>query len=282
MQSAHSALLDFVDRHPRLFVLTGAGISTGSGIPSYRDADGNWQRAQPITHQQFVGSVAMRRRYWARSMLGWPVIARARANTAHRALAGLQHQRRVARLVTQNVDGLHQAAGSTDVIELHGSLHNVICLDCGGAESRAAIQMLLEQGNPVLAANAAEIAPDGDARLEQGYDDFHIPPCPGCGGTLMPDVVFFGGNIPRERVAAATAALNAADALLVVGSSLMVYSGYRLCEQARALQKPIAAINRGVTRADEFIDLKIDEDCGRALDVVCDAVASVIPAERSA
>lgn len=267
-----SSLVDFISAHPRLFVLTGAGISTGSGIPSYRDAAGNWQRAQPITHQQFVGNASMRRRYWARSMLGWPVIAGARANAAHRALARMQQHGCVSRLVTQNVDGLHQTAGSTGVVELHGNLHNVICLDCGGAESRAAVQMLLEHGNPGLVAIAAETAPDGDARLEHGYDDFNIPPCPGCGGTLMPDVVFFGGNIPRERVALASAALHDADAVLVVGSSLMVYSGYRLCEQARALGKPIAAINHGVTRADEFLDLKIDADCGRALGAACDAL----------
>ena len=274
MRSNHSALAHFVTAHPRLFVLTGAGISTGSGIPTYRDAAGAWQRAQPITHQQFIGNASMRRRYWARSMLGWPVIAGARANAAHRALARMQQGGSVSRLVTQNVDGLHQAAGSTEVVELHGNLHNVICLDCGGAESRAAIQLLLEHGNPGLDATTAETAPDGDARLEHGYDDFNIPPCPGCGGTLMPDVVFFGGNIPRDRVALASAAMHDADAVLVVGSSLMVYSGYRLCEQARALGKPIAAINYGVTRADEFLDLKIDDDCGRALDRMCEALES--------
>lgn len=272
MHPDHAALVDFMRAHPRLFVLTGAGISTNSGIPGYRDARGNWQRAQPITHQQFVGSPAMRRRYWARSMLGWPVIAGARANAAHRALARMQQAGHASRLVTQNVDGLHQAAGSTGVVELHGSLHNVICLDCGGAESRAAIQMLLEHGNPGLVASDVETAPDGDARLEHGYEDFNIPPCPGCGGTLMPDVVFFGGNIPRERVVSATAALHEADAMLVVGSSLMVYSGYRLCEQARVAGKPIAAINRGVTRADEFLDLKIDDDCCHALDAMCEAL----------
>jgi len=264
-----AALAEFVAAHPRLFVLTGAGISTRSGIPAYRDAGGNWQRSAPITHQQFVGDPAMRRRYWARSMLGWPVIARAAPNAAHSALARLQDAGRIAALVTQNVDGLHQAAGSTDVIELHGSLHHVTCLDCGGTESRAAIQMLLEGGNPALLAHAtapATAAPDGDAQLESGYDAFAIPQCPGCGGTLMPDVVFFGGNIPRARVEAAYAALDAADAMLVVGSSLAVYSGYRLCERAHAAGKPIAAVNRGVTRADPLLALKVDADCAEALE----------------
>lgn len=264
-----AALAEFVAAHPKLFVLTGAGISTNSGIPAYRDANGNWQRAQPITHQQFVGDPALRRRYWARSMLGWPVIAKAAPNAAHRALARLQHAGRVATLVTQNVDGLHHAAGSTGVVELHGTLHQVLCLDCGGRESRAAIQMLLEGSNPHLLAHAAEAAiaaPDGDAVLESGYDAFHVPACPGCGGRLMPDVVFFGGNIPRARVEAAYAALDAADAVLVIGSSLAVYSGYRLCERAHAAGKPIAALNRGVTRADSLLALKVDADCVEALE----------------
>ncbi|MEP6703117.1 MAG: NAD-dependent protein deacetylase [Betaproteobacteria bacterium] len=272
MSAPQRALAEFIRAHPRLVVLTGAGISTGSGIPSYRDAAGNWQRTQPITHQQFVGNAQMRRRYWARSMLGWPVIAGAAPNAAHRALALLQREGFVARLVTQNVDGLHQVAGSTEVIELHGNLHHVICLNCAGSEGRAVIQMLLEQGNPGLAGLSAQSAPDGDARLEQGYDDFMVPPCPGCGGTLMPDVVFFGGNIPRERVSQARVAIESADAVLVVGSSLMVYSGYRLCEQAHAEAKPVVALNRGRTRADAFLHYKVDDDCAAALDAVCAAL----------
>jgi NAD-dependent SIR2 family protein deacetylase len=266
------ALADFIAAHPRLFVLTGAGISTNSGIPAYRDARGNWQRAQPITHQQFVGDAALRRRYWARSMLGWPVIARATPNAAHRALAQLEHAGRLSRIVTQNVDGLHHAAGSKDVIELHGTLHHVVCLDCGGSESRAGVQRLLEGCNPelvALAAAHATAAPDGDAHLEAGYESFVVPSCPGCGGTLMPDVVFFGGSIPRARVDATFAALDDADAMLVVGSSLSVYSGFRLCERAHAGKKPIAAVNRGVTRADDLFALKVDADCAETLVAAC-------------
>jgi len=269
-RDAAAALFDFLAAHPRVFVLTGAGISTNSGIPAYRDAQGNWQRAQPITHQQFVGHPAMRRRYWARSMLGWPVIERAQPNSAHRALARLQSAGRVGALVTQNVDGLHQAAGSTDVIELHGSLHRVLCLDCGGDESRSSVQALLESSNPELVGAAAGVpiraAADGDALLESGFDSFVVTPCPGCGGTLKPDVVFFGGSIPRPRVEASFAALDAASAMLVVGSSMTVYSGYRLCERAHSAGKPIAAINRGVTRADHLLAVKVDADCGEALE----------------
>jgi len=261
------ALVAFLRAHPRLFVLTGAGISTRSGIPAYRDAAGVWQRTQPITHQQFVGAAAMRQRYWARSLLGWPAVAQARPNAAHHALAALQQAGRVTALVTQNVDGLHQAAGSRDVIELHGTLHRVACRDCGGTESRSAIQHLLEEANPELSALAGEraAAPDGDAQLDAGYETLVVPPCPGCGGTLMPDVVFFGGNVPRDRVTRAMEALAAADAMLVVGSSLAVYSGFRFCERAAALGLPIAAVNRGVTRADELLSLKIDADCVDAL-----------------
>jgi NAD-dependent SIR2 family protein deacetylase len=265
MTPASAALAEFVATHPRLFVLTGAGVSTGSGIPGYRDAEGNWRRSAPITHQQFTGSAPMRQRYWARSMLGWHVIAKALPNAAHKAIAQMQQSGRIARLVTQNVDGLHDAAGSRDVIELHGSLHSVVCLGCGAAESRSAIQALLEAANPGLAARRAETAPDGDAQLDDGHEQMSVPACPGCGGMLMPDVVFFGGNIPRPRVQAAMAAVEEADAVLVAGSSLMVYSGYRLCEQAAAMGKPVVAINRGRTRADGFLHLKIDADCGETL-----------------
>ncbi len=274
-----AALADFVSDHPRLFVLTGAGISTASGIPAYRNADGQWQRSEPITHQQFIASEAMRRRYWARSMVGWRTIAAARPNAAHAALSRMQSTGRVEKLITQNVDGLHQSAGSADVIELHGNLHQVVCLQCGGVESRSAIQELLQQRNPLVALQSATVAPDGDAHLEHGIDGFVVPECPGCGGVLKPDVVFFGGNIPRDRVAAASEALDVSDAMLVVGSSLMVYSGYRLCETARAGGKPIAAINRGRTRADDVLQLKVDADCGDALRHVC---ATVCPEAATA
>jgi NAD-dependent SIR2 family protein deacetylase len=261
-----SNLGEFALRHRRLFVLTGAGVSTESGIPGYRDDEGRWQRRPPVTLQDFLASDAARRRYWARSMAGWPVLARARPNAAHAALARLESAHRLELLVTQNVDGLHQRAGNSAVVELHGSIGRVICLACRAGQSRAEFQRVLEACNPGLAEAAAAAAPDGDADLEpRGLDHFHVPRCARCDGMLKPDVVFFGEGVPRARVDAAFAALEAADAMLVVGSSLMVYSGYRFCERASALRKPIAAINRGRTRADHLFAVKVEQPCGEAL-----------------
>ena len=268
-------LYDFVQRHPRLFVLTGAGISTDSGIPGYRDENGAWKRSPPITLQEFLGSVAARQRYWARSTVGWPVVADAQPNDAHRALARLEAARYVPTLVTQNVDGLHQRAGSNEVIELHGGINGVTCLDCGEQHPRAAIQHALVADNPGLLDAIAEPAADGDAHLEwHDLDGFRIPPCPVCGGLLKPSVVFFGENVPRERVALATAALEAADAMLVVGSSLMVYSGYRFCVWAQKMGKPIAALNLGRTRADPLLSLKVEAPCAPTLTALAERLAA--------
>jgi NAD-dependent SIR2 family protein deacetylase len=259
-------LHDFVQRHPRLFVLSGAGISTDSGIPGYRDENGEWKRSPPITLQEFLGSLASRQRYWARSMIGWPVVAQARPNDAHRALARLEAAGHVPTLVTQNVDGLHQRAGSSDVIELHGSIGAVTCLDCGTRHARSTIQQTLEADNPALLDVVAEPAADGDAHLEwHDLGGFRIPACPNCGGQLKPSVVFFGENVPRATVDDATRALEAADAMLVVGSSLMVYSGYRFCVWAQKMDKPIAAINLGRTRADPLLALKVAAPCAETL-----------------
>jgi len=266
-------LTTFIRDHPRLFVLTGAGVSTGSGIPGYRDRDARWQRRQPVTHQEFMRSDAARRRYWARSMIGWPVMSNAAPNAAHRALARLEAAGRVAQLVTQNVDGLHQRAGSARVIELHGTIHSVLCVACGATLPRAAMQALLGAANPAYRDQTAGVAPDGDADFERDFEDFAVPPCPACGGLLKPDVVFFGANVPRPLAATAMAALDDADAVLAVGSSLMAYSGYRFCEQAHAAGKPVAAINIGRTRADDLLRFKIEDDCARVLDAVADRIA---------
>jgi NAD-dependent SIR2 family protein deacetylase len=269
-----NALAEFVTQHPRLFVLTGAGISTESGIPGYRNADGQWQRSPPIFLQEFQANEAARRRYWARSMVGWRIVAGAKPNAAHRALARLDSEQRIELLLTQNVDGLHQRAGSRTVIELHGNLAQVVCIDCKAHHSREAIQSALEALNSRLGDVLATPAPDGDAIVEQ--DDlasFVVPECSHCGGTLKPDVVFFGEGVPRERVDAASAALAKADAMLVVGSSLAVYSGYRFCEWAFAAGKPIAAINLGRTRADNLLCLKIERSCAQALDSLIAALA---------
>src|SRR5579871_3982909 len=267
---ANPLLSRFIESHPRLFLLTGAGCSTASGIPDYRDAEGNWKRsARPMTLQSFMGDEQARRRYWARSLIGWSRIATAKPNDAHRAIAELQRQGRVAALVTQNVDGLHQAADSSQVIDLHGRLDRVRCMGCAGTLSRSAHQRTLLERNPHWERHIAtdpNLNPDGDAELSTAQTaSFEVPPCPICGGILKPDVVFFGESVPPERVQAAYAGLRAADAMLVIGSSLMLYSGYRFARYAVELGKPIAAINLGHTRADELLALKIARPCAVAL-----------------
>ncbi len=250
----------------RVFVLTGAGCSTDSGIPDYRDADGQWKRAQPVTFQAFTRDPSTNARYWARSFVGWPRIAQARPNAAHRALAQWESSGRMSVLLTQNVDGLHQRAGSRAVIDLHGRLDCVACLGCGADSPRAQMQERLAELNPGWAGLDAATAPDGDADLEgRDFASFRVPACVQCGGMLKPDVVFFGENVPRERGRRATDALQASDALLVVGSSLMVYSGFRFARMASEAGLPIALLNRGRTRADELAGLKIEADAGEVL-----------------
>lgn len=251
-------------------VLTGAGMSTASGIPAYRDAAGQWQHPPPIQHQAFLRDASVRRRYWARSFVGWLRFGQARPNRGHEALALLERQGHVHTLVTQNVDGLHQAAGSQGVIELHGGLRQVRCLACGAVHARADMQAWLEALNPAFdpaAMPAVRTAPDGDAHLEDAaYEGFQVPACPACGeGMLKPDVVFYGDNVPRERVAQVSGCVSDAAGLLVVGSSLMVYSGYRFALLAQQLGKPVMAINQGVTRADHLLTLKLDVNCADAL-----------------
>jgi len=260
------ALAAFVRRYPRLFVLTGAGCSTGSGIPAYRGADGQWQSRPPVQYAAFVASPATRRRYWSRSLAGWPRVAQASPNAAHRALGRLERLGHVALLVTQNVDGLHQRAGSRRVLDLHGRLDSVECLSCGGSYPRADIQSLLSGWNPGHGDRTAVAAPDGDAGVaEEDLEDFAVPDCPACGGVLKPAVVFFGENVPSGRVQTAASGVAAADAVLVVGSSLMVYSGYRFCVAAAEQGKPAAAVNLGRTRADGLLSLKVAGDCGEIL-----------------
>ncbi len=260
-------LADFVDRHERLFVLTGAGCSTDSGIPDYRDANGEWKRTPPVTYQAFVGCHAMRQRYWARNLVGWRRFGTARPNDTHRALAALEQQGKLVLLLTQNVDRLHQAAGSSKVIDLHGRMDVIRCLGCERREPRGdEFQAELLRRNPDWAHIDALDAPDGDADvLVQDFSGFNVPDCAHCGGMLKPDVVFFGENVPRDRVCAAMQALDVADAMLVVGSSLMVYSGYRFAHAAAKAGKPIAAVNQGRTRADPLLTLKVDAPCAQAL-----------------
>jgi NAD-dependent SIR2 family protein deacetylase len=253
-------LFGFMQTHPRLFVLTGAGISTGSGIPDYRNENGDWKRPAPVQYQDFVRQPRTRQRYWARSLVGWPWFARAEPNLCHQTLSDWESLGLITRLVTQNVDRLHQAAGSRRVIDLHGRLDRVICLDCQNRFARTSFQQTLIELNPDYAALSAEFAPDGDAYLEHtDFGAFLVPECPHCDGILKPDVVFFGETVPRTRVNSAVEALLQADALLVIGSSLMVYSGYRFCRLAAEHGLPIAAITPGRTRADDLLTLKISQ-----------------------
>ena len=248
-------------------VLTGAGISTPSGIPDYRDSDGVRRGRQPMMYQEFLSAPESRRRYWARAMLGWPRVRQARPNAAHEALAGLQRQGLISDLITQNVDTLHDQAGSHDVIELHGSLHRVMCLDCGQRSERDAIQQSMEQQNPYLAGVDAVQAPDGDTLLDPAFEArFQVPHCPHCAGERMkPDVVFFGENVAQHTAARAMKAAETAGGMLVVGSSLMAYSAFRLCRVMADRGRPLIAINLGKTRADELLDLKIEASCERLL-----------------
>lgn len=256
----------FLADHPRLVVLSGAGISIASGIPAYRDREGVWRHSTPITHQEFIADPDSRARYWARSMLGWPMVRDARPNAAHLALAQLEQCGHIRLLITQNVDRLHQRAGSVAVVDLHGRVDQVRCIQCDVSVTREHIQRRLLRDNPGHARDTGQMRPDGDAEVDAERVATLSPPgCGVCGGTLIPDVVFFGGTVPRERVRRCTDALARSDALLVVGSSLQVFSGFRFCRIARELGKPLAIINPGSTRADDLAELKLEADCGPLL-----------------
>ncbi|MCO5990530.1 NAD-dependent protein deacetylase [Actinoallomurus spadix] len=247
-------------------VLSGAGLSTESGIPDYRGETGRRRPADPMTYQTFVGSEAARRRYWARSHLGWRHVARAAPNSGHRAVAELQRRGVVAGIITQNVDGLHQAAGARDVIELHGSLDRVLCLGCGRRTSRETLDERLHAANPGWEAEATVINPDGDAALDDDrIDSFTTVPCLDCGGVLKPDVIFFGENVPRPRVDDCYALTERAGTLLVLGSSLTVMSGYRFVRRAAERSIPVAIVNHGPTRGDAEALLTLDAPLGATL-----------------
>ena len=240
--------------------LTGAGISSASGIPTYRDHQGKWLGSSPIQHDEFIRDPAKRRRYWSRSALGWPRVARALPNATHEALSTLEAAGIISGVITQNVDRLHQASGARTVIDLHGRLDRARCLDCGGYESRTAIQERLETLNELPEVSDTALRPDGDADLPETYiQHFTVPVCQHCNGTLMPDVVFFGGTVPKDRVDACFDLINSARGLIVIGSSLSVYSGYRFCRHAVSQDKPLVLLNQGKTRADSISHHRFSE-----------------------
>lgn len=265
MSSAIDSLLGSL-RGRRFAVLTGAGCSTESGIPDYRGPTGSLRERRPIQYLEFVRDAQARRLYWARSVVGWRTFSQARPNAAHRALAALARAGHVTGLITQNVDGLHRAAGSDPHVELHGSLHRVVCMSCSARMSRAHLQDELLARNPECAAWTAELAPDGDAELDaQLAARLVVPDCPRCGGVLKPDVVFFGENVPTRVVEEAWRQLDGAEGMLVVGSSLTAYSGYRFVLGAAERGMAIAIVNQGPTRADELAAVRVDASAGEVV-----------------
>ncbi|HET6285100.1 MAG TPA: NAD-dependent protein deacetylase [Polyangia bacterium] len=252
-------------RGRRFVALTGAGCSTESGIPDYR-GEGRTGPRQPIQHDAYLRRPEVRQRYWARATLGWLRFSAAQPNAAHRALAILEQAGPLAGIITQNVDRLHHAAGSRRVVELHGALAEVRCLACASIEKRDSVQARLLTENPDWVQHAAAVAPDGDADLpEEAVTEFRVVPCAACGGVLMPNVVFFGGNVPEATVRAAWDLFDAAEVLLVVGSSLTVYSGFRFVRRASERGVPVGVINLGPTRADDAVQVRVAEPAGEVL-----------------
>ena len=245
-------------------LLSGAGLSTESGIPDYRGETGRARRGEPMTYQAFTASEVARQRYWARSHLGWRHIAAAEPNAGHRAVAALERHGLLRGIITQNVDGLHQAAGASSVTELHGSLHRVVCLSCWRRTPRLALDERLRAANPVWRPAAAEVNPDGDVALEETAG-FTVVDCSSCGGLLKPDVVFFGENVPTPRVAACYDLVASASALVVLGSSLTVMSGFRYVRHAASLGIPVVIVNQGATRGDSLAAATLDAPLGAVL-----------------
>ncbi|MCX2182754.1 NAD-dependent protein deacetylase [Streptomyces sp. SKN60] len=268
-------------RAGKVVVLSGAGISTESGIPDYRGEGGSLSRHTPMTYQDFTGSVRARRRYWARSHLGWRIFGRALPNAGHRAVAAFERHGLLSGVITQNVDHLHQAAGSTDVVELHGSLRRVVCLSCGTFSGRRELAERLEGANPGFAPVPAALNPDGDADLtDEQVAGFRIVPCTVCGGVLKPDVVFFGENVPPQRVEHCRALVREASSLLVLGSSLTVMSGLRFVRQAADAGKTVLIINQDPTRGDRHARTRIALPLGAALTALAEGLA--VPLEGRA
>ncbi len=268
MHAGVAELVELLARR-RFVALTGAGCSTESGIPDYRGPETARRARNPIRYQEFLRQPLARARYWARSSIGWQRMSAAEPNPAHHALAELEHAGLAVGIITQNVDRLHARAGSRRVVELHGALAEVRCLECGGIEQRARLQERLLEQNPGWKQMDVELAPDGDAELDAALvEGFSVASCLACGGVLKPNVVFFGENVPRPTVDAAYALLAEAEALLVVGSSLTVFSGFRFVRRASAEGVPVAIVNLGGTRGDDYAQVRVQMRAGDALSIV--------------
>lgn len=267
-------LKNFIFKSNKILTLTGAGISTESGIPDYRSEEvGLYDRNghRPVTHQEFIKSDKVRQRYWARNFVGWDKFCQSKPNITHYSIRNLEQDHgKISTIVTQNVDNLHFKAGSKNVIELHGNTYRVICLNCKLNFSRYYIQDKLKESNPEFFEVATTLRPDGDVDIaEEKLKDFNPPVCDNCGGDLKPDVIFFGDNVPRDRVNLINDYLSQSDSLLILGSSITVFSAYRIVLQALEWKKDIAIVNIGKTRADDKVNLKISARCGDILPKIC-------------
>ena len=260
MSESVDSLVAILGAHRPWVALTGAGISSASGIPTYRDHKGTWLGSQPIQHDEFISDPSKRQRYWSRSALGWPRVGGAQPNESHAALVKLEHAGLLTGVITQNVDRLHQRAGSQSVVDLHGRLDRVKCLDCGQVTSREVIQSWIETNNELPNTASLTLRPDGDADLPDHYvTDFKVPQCKKCRGVVMPEVVFFGGTVPGAVVDECYQMIDAAEGMLVVGSSLSVYSGLRFCRYTIDQGKPLIILNQGQTRADDLCTRKFSD-----------------------
>ncbi|HEY4315522.1 MAG TPA: NAD-dependent protein deacetylase [Actinomycetes bacterium] len=272
-EAALEAVAGLLERGDVL-VLSGAGLSTESGIPDYRGPSGSLRKSLPMTYQTFLRDPLARQRYWARSQLGWRLIARAEPNAGHRAVAALQARGALSGVVTQNVDGLHQAGGAADVVELHGNLEQVACLACFGRSPRTELDDRLQAANASWTAVASAVNPDGDVVLdESAVASFRVVDCLGCGGVLKPDVVFFGENVPPAKVRHCYDLVERSRSMLVLGSSLAVMSGLRFVKRAAGLGRPVAIVNQGWTRGDEHAAVRLDAPLGATLTALVGAAA---------
>ncbi|XP_004928926.1 NAD-dependent protein deacylase Sirt4 [Bombyx mori] len=266
-------LKEFLTNHNKILILTGAGISTESGIPDYRSEDvGLYARSnhKPIQYQEFVKYPKVRQRYWARNYIGWPRFSCVQPNVTHLCIRELEKKGKVTSIVTQNVDRLHHKAGSEKVIELHGTSYLVQCLKCPYEIDRHELQEILTENNPDMESSFSMIRPDGDVELSrEQVEKFRAPLCPKCEGPLKPDIVFFGDNVPKYRVEQVRKEVTSSDAVFVMGSSLTVYSSYRIILQARDEHKNIAILNIGPTRADDIVNIKVSTKCGDVLPELC-------------